>query len=390
MSAFARVLVLVLDSAGIGELPDAARYGDEGSSTLPHAAAAMGGLRLPVLGRLGLGNIVEIAGVPPVPAPEAAWGKMAEASSGKDTTTGHWEIMGVVLSRPFPTYPRGFPPEIIGAFERAAGVRVLGNVPASGTEIIKQLGEEHMRTGRPIVYTSADSVFQIAAHEEVIPVARLYQLCRIARGLLTGEHAVSRVIARPFAGTAGNFTRTERRKDFSVPPLSPTVLDAVSAAGLPVVGVGKIEDIFAGRGLTLAVHTRDDVDGVDQTVRAVRETSRGLVFTNLVDLDMKYGHRNDVAGYARQLEMIDARLEDILEALGSADLLIITADHGNDPTTPSTDHSREYVPVLAWGRRVRPAALGLRRCFADVGATAAAALGVRWEGPGESFLAAIA
>jgi len=390
MGPFRRVIVLVLDSAGIGELPDAPMYGDEGSSTIPHTAEAVGGLRLPTLQRLGLGNIVPIRGVPAVLSPLAAYGKMAEVSPGKDTTTGHWELMGVILDRPFPTYPHGFPQEIIAAFEQAIGRRVLGNKPASGTEIIKELGEEHLRTGSPIVYTSADSVFQIAAHEEVIPVEELYEMCQIARRLLVGEHAVSRVIARPFVGRPPDFVRTDRRRDFSLEPPAQTVLDVACDAGTEVVGIGKIEDIFAGRGITRAVHTHDDMDGLDRLREAMGEVREGLIFANVVDLDTKYGHRNDPKGYAEQLERIDGRLQEILEAVGEGDLFLLTADHGNDPTTPSTDHSREYVPVLAYGPGVRPVLLGVRKTFADVGATVAEALGLKWNGPGRSFLGQVA
>jgi phosphopentomutase len=387
---FARVIIIVLDSAGVGALPDAGRYGDEGSSTLPHTAEAVGGLRLPRLGALGLGNIAPILGVPPVDHPRAAFGKMAERSPGKDTTTGHWELMGVILDRPFPTYPQAFPRELIARFEAAIGTRTLGNEVASGTEIIARLGPEHERTGYPIVYTSADSVFQVASHEEVIPVERLYAICRTARELLTGPHAVSRVIARPFTGRPGAYVRTDRRRDFSLPPVGRTVLDAAVAAGYEVVGVGKIPDIFAGRGVTRGVHTRDDLDGLARTVEAMAETRRGIIFTNLVDLDSRYGHRNDPVGYARDLEAIDAALPDVLGRMAADDLVIITADHGNDPTTPSTDHSREHVPLLIAGPRVRPVDLGLRPTFADVGATVAEALGLEWSGPGTSVLDQIA
>ncbi len=382
-----RVVVLVLDSAGVGELPDAARYGDQGSSTVPHVAQAVGGLRLPTLEALGLGRIAPIAGVAPLPQPEGAFGRMAEQSPGKDSTTGHWELMGLVLTRPFPTYPDGFPPEIVRAFEQAIGRPVLGNRAASGTAIIAELGEEHLRTGCPIVYTSADSVFQIAAHEEVVPLDQLYGWCQTARRLLVGEHAVSRVIARPFVGRPGAFQRTDRRRDFSLPPLGRTVLDALDASEVPVYAIGKVEDLFAGRGITEAVHTHDDLDGLARTAEAVRRVDRGLIFANVVDLDTVYGHRNDVEGYARQLERIDAALGRILDATDPETLLVVTADHGNDPTTPSTDHSREYVPLLARGPGVSPGRdLGTRGTFADVGATAAAALGVPWDGPGSSFL----
>ena len=387
MSAFTRAIVIVLDSAGVGELPDAVRYGDEGSSTLSHTAKAVGGLKVPALEALGLGRIVPIRGVTPVPSPAGAFGKLTEQSPGKDSTTGHWELMGIILKRPFPTYPEGFPRELIAAFERAIGRKTLGNVPASGTEIIRQLGPEHLRTGYPIVYTSADSVFQIASHEDIIPVPRLYEMCAIARSLLTGEHAVSRVIARPFVGRPGAFTRTDRRKDFSLPPPEPTVLDRAVEAGLPVVGIGKIPDLFAERGITKSIHTHDDLDGMTQTVRAMGETERGIIFTNLVDLDTKFGHRNDPEGYARDLEAIDTRIPEVQSRLTRSDLLVITADHGNDPTTPSTDHSREYTPLLVAGPLIRGGVdLGTRETFADVGATVADAIGVDWLGPGVSML----
>lgn len=381
------MVVIVLDSCAIGAAPDAARYGDEGSSTLPHTAAACGGLRLPVLGRLGLGRLAEIAGVPPAEQPAGAFGILTEVSAGKDSTTGHWELMGLVLERPFPTYPHGFPPDVIGPFEARIGRRVLGNRPASGTAIIAELGEEHMRTGRPIVYTSADSVFQIAAHESVIPVDDLYRMCEIARAILTGPHAVSRVIARPFVGEPGRFVRTDRRRDFSVAPPRETVLDRLVAGGVPVAAIGKIADLFAGRGVTSAVHTHDDMDGMTQTVRTLANVERGLVFTNLVDLDTLYGHRNDPKGYGADLERIDARLDEVLARLGPSDLLMITADHGNDPTTSSTDHSREVVPLIVAGPGVRGGTdLGVRPTFADVGATVADALGVGGTGAGTSLL----
>ena len=387
MAWFDRVIVLVLDSCGVGELPDAASYGDAGASTLPHTAAACGGLHLPTLGRLGVGRIVPIQGVPPERAPAGAFGKMAEVSPGKDSTTGHWELMGLQLERPFPTYPRGFPPEVIGAFEARIGRRVLGNRPASGTEIIAQLGQEHLRTGSPIVYTSADSVFQIAAHEAIIPPEELYRYCQSAREILVGPHAVARVIARPFVGEPGHFVRTDRRRDFSLPPPEPTVLDHVHQAGFPVVAIGKIADLFAGRGITEAIHTHNDADGMLQTLRTVGTVPRGLIFTNLVDLDTLFGHRNNSQGYGRDLEEIDARLSPVVASLGPRDLLIITADHGNDPTDSSTDHTREYVPLLVAGPRVRGGVeLGVRRTFADAGAAVAQALDVAPPRVGESFL----
>ncbi len=387
MGSFSRLIIIVLDSAGVGALPDADRYGDGGSSTLPHTADAVGALHVPNLEQLGLGRIVPIRGVPPIATPAGAFGKLAEFSAGKDSTTGHWELMGVILDRPFPTYPHGFPREVIDAFERSIGTKTLGNVAASGTEIIERLGPEHLRTGYPIVYTSADSVFQVAAHESVIPVERLYEMCLTARHLLVGEHAVSRVIARPFEGSAGAFVRTDQRRDFSVPPPRQTVLDAAVAAGLEVIGIGKISDLFAGRGISQGVHTHDDLDGMSQTVQTMAGLRQGIIFTNLVDFDTRFGHRNDPVGYARNLQAVDRRLPEVLERLRTGDLMIITADHGNDPTTPSTDHSREYVPVIVAGPQVRPGTdLGTRSTFADVGATVAAALGISWAGPGQSML----
>jgi len=381
-----RITVIVLDSLGVGALPDAAAYGDEGSNTLAHLAAAVGGLSLPHLEALGLGNITSVAGVPPAAAPAGAFGRMAEKSAGKDTTTGHWEMAGLVLVKPFPTYPHGFPPEVIAQFERATGRRALGNKPASGTVVIEEYGERHLATGDPIVYTSADSVFQIAAHEDVIPPEELYRICRIARSILTGEHAVDRVIARPFTGTPGHFVRTPRRHDFSLAPAGTTVLDLLSAAGLPVIGVGKIPDIFAGRGISVALPGNGNDELVTRTGEALRQTGKGLIFVNLVDFDMLYGHRNDAPGYARALERFDARLPEIYAAMRPDDLLVITADHGCDPTTPGTDHSREYVPLLVTGDMVHPGVdLGTRNGFDDVAATIAQVFGL---GPfgGESFL----
>ncbi|WP_343105552.1 phosphopentomutase [Neomoorella humiferrea] len=379
-----RVIIIVLDSVGVGELPDAAAFGDAGSNTLGNIAARVN-LKLPNMARLGLGNIIPLRGIAPVGSPTAAYGKMASKSAGKDTTSGHWELAGLILEKPFPLYPHGFPPEIIEPFERAIGRKVLGNKPASGTVIIEELGAEHMRTGYPIVYTSADSVFQIAAHEDVIPVEELYRYCKIARRLLTGEHAVGRVIARPFIGEPGHFIRTDRRQDFSLEPPRPTLLDAVVNAGLQVMAVGKIKDIFAGRGISRWIHTHDNMDGIDQTCNFMREGGRGLIFTNLVDFDMRYGHRNDVTGYAGALEAFDRRLPELIEALNEGDVLVITADHGCDPTTPSTDHSREYVPLLIYGDKIRKINIGVRPTFADLGATVAEMLDVPYDLAGESF-----
>lgn len=384
-----RVVVVVADSAGAGALPDAGAYGDEASNTLGHVAQAAGGLKLPLLQRLGLGNILPLQGVPPAREPLAAFGRLAEQSAGKDTTTGHWELMGIILPRPFPVYPQGFPPALIARFEKAIGRRTLGNKPASGTAIIEELGAEHLATGWPIVYTSADSVFQVAAHEEVIPPEELYHICAVARRLLTGADAVARVIARPFVGRPGSFRRTANRRDFSLPPPAPTVLDQALAAGRRVLGVGKIGDIFAGRGLTECRHTTGNAAGLAATRAALEEGTWDLVFTNLVDFDMLYGHRNDAAGYARALEEMDRGLARVLAALGQEDVFFLTADHGCDPTTPSTDHSREYVPLLAYGRTVRAVSLGTRTTFADLGATVADILGLAWEGPGTSFWPAL-
>ncbi|MCS3917925.1 phosphopentomutase [Fervidibacter sacchari] len=382
-----RAILFVLDGVGIGELPDAADYGDEGSNTLANMAKAVGGLNLPNLQRMGLGNIERIEGVPPAEKPIACYGKMREVSAGKDTTTGHWEIAGVIREKPFPTYPNGFPPEIIEAFEKAIGRKVLGNKPASGTAIIEELGEEHLRTGYPIVYTSADSVFQIAAHEEIVPVEQLYEWCRIAREILRGEHEVARVIARPFIGTPGNFKRTPRRRDFSVPPPYPTLLDALTEAGLKVVTVGKIDDIFAGRGVTFAIHTSDNRDGMQQVETLAVQGDFDFLWCTLVDFDTVYGHRNNPQGFAQALKEFDEWLGNFLPKLMGGDLLIITADHGNDPTTPSTDHSREYVPLLIWTPSLKEGKpLGVRQTFADVAATIADWLKVEWRGAGKSCL----
>ncbi|MBA2427169.1 MAG: phosphopentomutase [Actinobacteria bacterium] len=382
------VILIVLDSVGIGDAPDAADFGDEGSATLPNLAAAVGGVELPNLERLGLGNIVEAQGLVRVEEPEGAFGVMVERSPGKDTTTGHWELAGVVLERPFPLYPGGFPAEVMDAFEAAIGSSTLGNVAASGTEIIDRLGEEHMATGRPIVYTSGDSVFQIAAHTDVIALERLYEMCEAARGILRGDHEVGRVIARPFAGPPGGFERTPDRHDYSVAPPHETILDIISGAGAEVWGVGKIKDIFAGRGVTTSRPTRSNEAGVDAIIDATLRIERGLVFANLVDFDQSYGHRNDPKGYAAALEAFDRRLPEVLAALGPRDVLIVTADHGNDPTTPSTDHSRERVPVLCAGDALAAGVdLGVRASFADCGATVAELLEVASPRVGTSFAA---
>ncbi|MBN1994509.1 MAG: phosphopentomutase [Anaerolineae bacterium] len=382
-----RIIVMVLDSVGIGELPDAAAFGDVGSHTLGNIARAVGGLHMPNMEALGLGNIAILQGVAPQYQPQAAYGKMAEVSAGKDTTTGHWELMGIHLPKPFPLYPHGFPPEVMERYEAETGRGWLGNYPASGTVIIDELGQEHMRTGKTIVYTSGDSVFQIAAHEEVILVEELYRICRIAREILRGEHEVSRVIARPFVGAPGHFTRTANRHDFSVKPPQPTALDRLKEAGLMVYAVGKIKDIFDGEGITDSVHTQDNTDGVDKILAAIRERrERGLIFTNLVDFDAKFGHRNNPQGYAQALAEFDQRLPEIITTLANDDVLMLTADHGNDPTTPSTDHSREYVPLLITGEPVRGGInIGARETFADLGATVADIFEVQAPPAGKSF-----
>jgi len=386
-----RFILIVIDSVGIGELPDAGQYGDAGSNTLVNTARAVGGLRMPHMAALGLGNITSIAGVPPAADPDANYGKMAERSAGKDSTSGHWELMGLVTEKPLPTYPEGFPADIIEPFQKAIGRKILGNRAASGTVIIEELGEEHLRTGQPIVYTSADSVFQIAAHVDVIPLEELYRLCGIARKQLHGRHAVGRVIARPFTGPAGRFVRTPDRKDFSLPPQGETVLDQLKADGWPVVGIGKIEDLFNGRGLTGAVHTRNNTEGMLRLQEQMGLVDRGALLVNLVDFDMLWGHRNDPRNYARGLEEFDRSLERILPLLRRGDLVVISADHGNDPTTSSTDHSREYVPLLAFGPGLtRGVDLGIRKSFADLGATVAERFGLKGTGQGRSFWTRIA
>lgn len=385
---FQRIVVIVLDSVGIGELPDAPRYGDEGSDTLGNIARRVR-LHVPTLKSIGLDRLVPALGVPVAPA-TGAFGRMAEASAGKDSVTGHWEMAGIVLDRPFPTFPNGFPPDVIAAFETRIGRPTIGNVVASGTEIITRLGEEHMRTGAPIVYTSADSVFQIAAHEDVIPIEEQYRFCEIAFDLVGKGMGVGRVIARPFIGTPGNFTRTSRRHDYALEPFQPTMLDHLVEVGQSVVAVGKIKDLFAGRGITRHLPTASDDEGMDRIEEAMKDVSRGLIWANLVDFDQLYGHRNDVEGYARNLERFDARLSDLLTHLRPSDLLVVTGDHGNDPTTPSTDHSREYVPLLLAGTQV-PAglSLGTRETFADLGQTVVENFGAAPLAHGSSFLGAL-
>jgi phosphopentomutase len=386
---FTRAFVIVLDSVGIGELPDAPAYGDQGSNTLGNIAKRIP-LKLPTLRALGLDRIAAIGEPVPRTAPQAAIGRMAEASPGKDSVTGHWEMMGIVLDRPFPVFPDGFSQEILDEFSRQTGRGVIGNKAASGTQIIDELGPEHMRSGALIVYTSADSVFQIAAHEAIVPIPELYRACEIAYRLVGEGLGVGRVIARPFVGAPGHFKRTANRHDYALPPSGETLLDRVKAASIPVVAIGKIEDLFAGRGMTHAIHTASDEDGMDQVERQLEAVERGFIFTNLVDFDTQYGHRNDVEGYARNLERFDARLARALPQLRERDLLVVTADHGNDPTTPSTDHAREYVPLLATGPRVRCGTdLGTRRTFADLGQTLAENFDVGRLANGTSFLGEI-
>ncbi|MCX7796915.1 MAG: phosphopentomutase [bacterium] len=381
-----RVFLIVMDGVGIGELPDAYEYGDQGSNTLGNTVRAVGGINIPNLLSLGLGEIVEE--LPRVSNVTGAYGKMVEMSVGKDTLIGHWEMMGIITTEDFPTYPNGFPQEVISRFEDEIGRKVLGNKPASGTEIIKELGELHMKTGYPIVYTSADSVFQIAAHEEVIPVEELYRFCQIARKILTGRHRVARVIARPFLGEPGSFYRTERRKDFSLPPPEKTVLDVLSSNGIVTIGLGKIEDIFSGQGLVESSHTHNN----EETMNAILEIERYrdedlLAFANLSDFDTIYAHRNNPKGLAEAIERFDVILGDVIHNLREEDLLIVCSDHGNDPTTPSTDHSREYTPLLIKGLNNLPRFLGVRETFADIGVSLLELFGIKNQNfPGRSFL----
>jgi phosphopentomutase len=384
-----RVVLIVLDSVGCGALPDAAAYGDAGADTLGNLSVKLGGLTLPHLQALGLGHLTTILGVPHVAAPQAAFGKMREASQGKDTTTGHWEMAGLQVTKGFPTFPHGFPQELIDRFAHEIGRGVLGNKTASGTTIIDELGAEHLKTGKVIVYTSADSVFQIAAHEEIVPLDELYRISEIARRLVD-DLPVARVIARPFVGEPGHFKRTYNRRDFSMPPPSPTVLDAIAGAGLPVVGVGKIWDIFAGHGVTENVHSEGNADGMTRTLEALDKCERGLIFCNLVDFDMLYGHRRDPAGYYAALQQFDAFLPELVKRLGKRDLALITADHGNDPTFRGTDHTREYVPLIGLSQRAAGHDLGVRNGFFDIAQTLAEAFDLPPRERGVSFLPALA
>ncbi len=379
-----RAVILVLDGVGIGAAHDVASYGDEGSDTLGNLARAVGGLQLPNLAAAGLGNIAPLAGVAPAASPRGAWGLMEPRSAGKDSTTGHWEIAGVHLAQPFPTYPEGFPPSVLDEFARRTGRGVIGNVVGSGTKVLEDFGAEHQATGKWIVYTSADSVFQVAAHEQTIPLEELYAACETAREMLVAPHNPSRVIARPFVGAPGAWVRTKNRRDYSIAPTEDTLLDALMAAGIPRTGVGKVDDLFACRGLK-GGHTSGNAEGIAKILDWLTSGPDGLLFANLVDFDQAYGHRNDVPGFHQALRDFDAALPALTAALREDDLLFITADHGNDPTTPSTDHSRENVPLLALGARVRPQALGRRSTFSDLGATVAEWLGIGFRGRGTSF-----
>ena len=387
MSELKRAILIVLDGVGAGENPDADAYGDAGASSLEHCAQAIGGLELPNLGQIGLGNITPILGTPPIEHASGAYGRMAEAAAGKDSTTGHWEMTGVVLRKALPTYPHGFPPEVVEPFERAIGHKVIGNKVASGTEIIQELGEEHVRTSRPILYTSADSVFQVAAHQDVIPLEELYRICQVARQMLmSGDHAVGRVIARPFIGTRGHFTRTEHRRDFSLEPLGTTLLDVLKDAGKDVIGLGKIDDLFAGRGLTAHDHTETNQQGMQATLDWLERDFSGLLFVNLVEFDMLWGHRRDSQGYARALREVDSWFARVQQAMRPGDAIFFTADHGVDPTYKGTDHTREHVPLLAYGEPVRAGVnLGVRSTYADLGQTLAEAFGVGPLAAGTSF-----
>lgn len=390
MKNFIRVFFLVLDACGVGELPDARDYGDQGSATLPHTAEAVGGLRLPNLEKLGLGKMADISGVESGIDACAAYGKMAEVSAGKDSTSGHWEHFGVILDNPFPVYPDGFPDKVIDEFTRRTGYEIIGNKPASGTEIIASLGEKHLETKKLIVYTSADSVFQIAAHESIVPPEELYRICRIAREILTGEHGVGRVIARPFEGRPGSFIRTKRRRDFSIAPPTSFVNEKLIETGVEVLAIGKIYDIMACRGINRTIKAAGNMDIMDKLISATGSFRAGLVMANLGDFDMLWGHRNDYRSFARGLEEFDDRLGQLLPELGDDDLLIITADHGCDPTTPSTDHSREYVPLLVYYRGMPTNInLGTRPTFADTGKTIAENFGLDYPFPGKSFLSQI-
>lgn len=380
-----RVLLFVMDSVGIGALPDSEKFGDIGVNTLGNIAKNSKDFKIDNLRNLGIGNIEGVDDVDSVDSPAGSYGRLMEISNGKDTTTGHWEIAGLHIEEPFKTYPDGFPKHIIDAFEKETGRKVLCNKPASGTEILKELGKEHMDTGAVIVYTSADSVFQIAAHEEIVPLDELYKMCQFARDLLRGEDQVARVIARPFVGEPGNFSRTSNRRDYSLKPFRKTVLDSLKEAGYDVQAVGKIVDIFDGEGITEDVHTKSNMDGIDKTLDYLKTDSKGLIFTNLVDFDAKFGHRRNIEGYREALEAMDARLPEIFETMKDDDIIILTADHGNDPSYKGTDHTREYAPLLVYGKNVKTNNLGTRKSFADIAATIADIFGLEKTEIGESF-----
>lgn len=381
-----RVIWMVIDSVGIGALPDSEKFGDVNVNTLGNIVKAYKDIQLPNMIKLGLSNIDGIDSLDSIDNPIGSFGRASEVSKGKDTTTGHWEMTGVLVETPFKTYENGFPKEIIDEFERKTNRKVIGNKPASGTAILDELGEQQMKTGEVIVYTSADSVFQIAAHEEIIPLEELYKMCEIAREIMMGENAVARIIARPFVGKPGEFERTSNRRDYSLSPFEDTVLDTIKKSNLDVIGVGKIEDIFNKQGITEAIHTKDNMDGVDQTINYMKKENKGLIFTNLVDFDSKYGHRRDVEGYKKALEAFDARIPEIIANMKDDDILIINADHGNDPTYKGTDHTREYIPVLVYGKNINKGYnLGTRKSFADIGATVADILNVDLPKHGESF-----
>ena len=385
-----RAIWIELDSVGIGAMPDSDQYGDHNVNTLEHVYKYTENLKLNHMLAYGLGNIEGIQALPKVEAPKGSFARLGELSKGKDTTTGHWEMVGVLTKEPFPTYPNGFPVDVMEAFEQAIGTKTLGNCTASGTAIIEELGEEHVKTGYPIIYTSADSVFQIAAHEGVIPLERLYEMCEIARKILCGKHEVARVIARPFEGEVGKFTRTANRRDYAISPPTPNLLSYCEAAKVPVIAVGKIEDIFNKQGVTEAIHTKDNADGIKVTLECMEQYKEGLIFTNLVDFDMKWGHRRDAESYGRGLEAFDKALPDIISAMKEDDLLFITADHGCDPTAPGTDHTREYVPLLVIGQKVKEGVdLKTRKSFADIGQTISEYFGLPSLEIGESFLEAI-
>ncbi|WP_024620764.1 phosphopentomutase [Metaclostridioides mangenotii] len=382
-----RIIWIIIDSVGIGELPDANKFGDVGSNTIGNIVKTQGDIIMPNMIDMGIGNIDEVDFLEKIDKPSAVFGKCAEVSQGKDTTTGHWEMAGIIVDKPFKTFPNGFPKDIIEEFEKQTGRKVVGNKPESGTVILDEYGEHQMKTGDVIVYTSADSVFQIAAHEEIIPLEELYSMCKIARKIMSGDNAIARIIARPYIGEKkGNFERTSNRRDYSVDPFDNTVLDNIKSAGHDVIAVGKIEDIFNGQGITEAVHTKDNMDGVDKTIEYIKLNNSGLIYTNLVDFDSKYGHRRDPKGYKNAIEEFDARLPEVIDAMNVDDILIINADHGNDPTYKGTDHTREYIPLLIYGYKIKKGVnLGIRNSFCDIGATIADILGVEKTKHGVSF-----